>query len=208
MSFGLKNVGVTYQRLMDKAFQKQIDRNFEVYVDDLVIKSRTEKEVIRDIEETFMTLREINMKLNPKKCAFGMREGTFLGYKVDVDGLRVCPDKVEAVISLPSPKCLKESQKRNGKLASLNRFLSKSAEKSLPFLKTLKKCAKKSDFQWTTEAEMTFKQMKKLIVELPMLTTPKEKKEVIMYLVAAKEAISAVLMMKRDGKQTPIYFVS
>ncbi|GKC20114.1 reverse transcriptase domain-containing protein [Tanacetum coccineum] len=130
ISFGLKNAGATYQRLVDKAFQKQIGRNLEVYVDDLVIKSRTEKEVIRDMEETFKTLREINMKLNPKKCAFGIQEGTFLRYKIDADGLRVCPDKVEAVLNLQSPRCVKDIQKLNGKLASLNRFLSKSAEKS------------------------------------------------------------------------------
>ncbi|GJY36921.1 reverse transcriptase domain-containing protein [Tanacetum coccineum] len=137
-----------------------------------------------------------------------MWEGTFLGYKVDADGLRVCPDKVEAVLSLPSLKCLKDVQKLNGKLASLNIFLSKSSEKSLPFFKTLKKCTKKSDFQWTAKVEMAFKQMKRLIAELPMLTAPKEKEELIMYLAAAKEAISAVLMMERDGKQMPIYFVS
>ncbi|GKC02191.1 reverse transcriptase domain-containing protein [Tanacetum coccineum] len=208
MQFGLKNTGATYQRLADTAFQKQIDHNLEVCVDDLVIKSCTEQEVIRDIEETFKTLREINMKLNPKKCTFGMREGTFLGYKVNADGLKVCPDKVEAVLSLSSPKCLKDVQKLNGKLASLNRFLSKSAEKSLPFFKTLKKCTKKSDFQWTAEAETAFKQMKKLIAKLPMLTAPKEKKELIVYLAAAKEAISAVLMTERNGKQMPIYFVS
>ncbi|GJS62197.1 reverse transcriptase domain-containing protein [Tanacetum coccineum] len=88
MLFGLKNVGATHQRLVDKAFQKQIGQNLEVYVDDQIIKIRTEKEVIRDIEETFRTLMGINMKLNPKKCAFGMREGTFLGYKVDANGLR------------------------------------------------------------------------------------------------------------------------
>ncbi|GJY67006.1 reverse transcriptase domain-containing protein [Tanacetum coccineum] len=163
ISFELKNAGATYQRVVDKAFQKQIGRNLKVYVDDLVIKSQTEKEVFIDIGEMFKTLREINMKLNPKKRAFGMREGTFLGYKVDADGLRVCPDK---------------------------------------------KCTKKSDFQWTAEAEMVFKQMKRLIAELPMLAAPKEKEELIMYLAAAKEAISVVLMTKRDGKQIPIYFVS
>nr|GEV00566.1 reverse transcriptase domain-containing protein [Tanacetum cinerariifolium] len=186
MPFGLKNAGATYQRLVDKAFQKQIGQNLKVYVDDLVIKSQTEEEVIRDAEEMFKTLRKINMKLNPKKCAFGMREGTFLGYKVDADGLRVSPDKVKAVIDLPSPKCLKDVQKLNGKLASLNRFLSKSAEKSLSFFKTLKKCTKKSDFQWTLEAEEAFKEMKQSIAELPMLTAPKEKEELIIYLAAAK----------------------
>ncbi|GJU36167.1 reverse transcriptase domain-containing protein [Tanacetum coccineum] len=208
MSFGLKNAGATYQRLVDKAFQRQIGRNLEVYVDDLVIKSRTEEEIIRDITETFKTLRQINMKLNPKKCSFGMQEGMFLGYKVNTDGLKVCPEKADAVLSLPSPRCLKDVQKLNGKLASLNRFLSKSAEKSLPFFKTLKKCTKKSDFQWTQEAEAAFKQMKKLIAELPMLTAPKEKEELIVYLAAAKEAISAVLMTDREDKQVPVYFVS
>nr|GEW92785.1 reverse transcriptase domain-containing protein [Tanacetum cinerariifolium] len=148
------------------------------------------------------------MKLNPKKCTFGMREGTFLGYKVNADGLKVCPDKVEAVLSLPSPKCLKDVQKLNGRLANLNRFLSKSAEKLVQFFKTLKKCTKKSDFQWTAKAKTAFKQMKKSIAELPMLIAPKEKEELIIYLAAAKKAISAVLMTERDGKQMPIYFIS
>ncbi|GJS90866.1 hypothetical protein Tco_0773502 [Tanacetum coccineum] len=105
MPFGLKNAGATYQRLVDRAFQKQIRGNLE--------------------------------------------EGMFLGYKVNADELKVCPDKADAVLSLPSLRCLKAVQKLNGKLASLNRFLSKSAEKSLPFFKTLKKCTKKSNFQWT-----------------------------------------------------------
>ncbi|GJU77277.1 reverse transcriptase domain-containing protein [Tanacetum coccineum] len=208
MPFGLKNAGSTYQRLVDKAFQRQIGRNLEVYVDDLVIKSHTEEEIIRDITETFKTLRQINMKLNPKKCTFGMQEGMFLGYKVSTNGLRACPDKTDTVLGLPSPRCIKDVQKLNGKLASLNRFLSKSAEKSLPFFKTLKKCTKKSDFQWTPEAEEAFKQMKKLIAELPTLTAPREHEELIIYLAAAKEAISAVLMTDREGRQIPVYFVS
>ncbi|GJT83556.1 reverse transcriptase domain-containing protein [Tanacetum coccineum] len=198
----------TYQRLVDKAFQKQIGINLEVYVDELVIKSRTEHEIIRDIEETFKTLREINTKQNRKKCTFGIEEGMFLGYKVNTKGIKVCPDKVEAVLSLQSLKCLKDVQKMNGKLASLNRFLSKSAEKSLPFFKTLKKCTKKSDFQWTAEAKDAFKKMKQLIAELPTLTAPMEKEELIVYLAEAREAVNAVLMTEREAKQMPVYFAS
>ncbi|GJR49182.1 reverse transcriptase domain-containing protein [Tanacetum coccineum] len=208
MPFGLRNAGATYQHLVDKAFHKQIGGNLEVYVDDLVIKSCTKDEIIRDIEETFKTLREINMKLNPKKCTFGVEEGMFLGYKVNTKGIKVCPDKVNAVLSLPSPKCLKDVQKLNGKLISLNRFLAKSAEKSLLFFKTLKRCTKKSDFHLTEEAEFVFKQMKQLIAELPTLTAPEEKEELIVYLAAEKEAVSAVLMTEREAKKMPIYFVS
>ncbi|GJY61338.1 reverse transcriptase domain-containing protein [Tanacetum coccineum] len=208
MPFGLKNAGATYQRLVDKAFDRQIGRNLEIYVDDLVIKSHTETELLRDIEETFRTLRKINMKLNPKKCTFGATEGMFLGYMISPEGIKPCPDKTEAVLQLPSPRTIKEVQSLNGKLASLNRFLSKSAEKSLPLFKTLKKCIKKSDFHWTPEAEQAFKQLKQHLVKLPMLVAPKPKEELIMYLSASYGAISAVLMTERDTVQTPVYFVS
>ncbi|GJT59502.1 reverse transcriptase domain-containing protein [Tanacetum coccineum] len=130
MPFGLKNIGATYQRLMDKAFDSQVGRNIEVYVDDLVIKSHTEAEMLRDIDETFRTLRKINMKLNPKKCTFGAVEGMFLRYMISLEGIKLCPDKTEVVLQLPSPRTIKEVQSLNGKLASLNRFLSKSAERT------------------------------------------------------------------------------
>ncbi|GJR20624.1 reverse transcriptase domain-containing protein [Tanacetum coccineum] len=91
-------------------------------------------------------------------------------------------------IKLSVTKMLKRRVEINGKLASLNKFLAKSAEKSLPFFKTLKKCTKKSDFLWTEEAEAAFKQMKEHIAKLPMLTAPEEQKELIVYLAASKEA--------------------
>nr|GEV20961.1 reverse transcriptase domain-containing protein [Tanacetum cinerariifolium] len=135
-------------------------------------------------------------------------ERTFLGYKVSSKGLKVCSDKVDVVLSIPSPECLKDVQKLNEKLASLNRFLAKSAEKSLPFFRTLKKCTKKSDFHWSVEAEEAFKQMKQLIAELPMLVAPMKNEELIVYLAAVKETVSVVLITEREAKQMPIYFVS
>nr|GEV20843.1 reverse transcriptase domain-containing protein [Tanacetum cinerariifolium] len=143
MPFGLKNAGATYQRLMDKAFESQVGRNIEVYVDDLVVKSYTEAEMMREIEETFCTLHKVNMKLNPKKCSFELAEGVFLGYVITPEGIKPCPDKTTAVLQLPSPRTIKEVQSLNGKLTSLNRFLSKSAEKSPPMFQTLKSALKK-----------------------------------------------------------------
>ncbi|GKD18442.1 reverse transcriptase domain-containing protein [Tanacetum coccineum] len=207
MPFGLKNAGATYQGLVDKAFDNQVGRNIEVYVNDLVIKSHTETEMLRDIDKTFCTLRKINMKLNPKKCTFGVVEGMFLGYMISPEGIKPCPDKTEAVLRLPSLQTIKEVQSLNGKLAGLNRFLSKSAEKSLPLFKTLKKCIKKSDFRWTPEAEQAFKQLKQYLSELPMLVPPKPKEELIVYMSASHGAISAVLMTERGTVQTPVYFI-
>nr|GFA18624.1 reverse transcriptase domain-containing protein [Tanacetum cinerariifolium] len=138
----------------------------------------------------------------------GNAEGVFLGYVITPEGIKPCPDKTTAVLQLPSPKTIKEVQSLNGKLASLNRFLSKSAEKSLPLFQTLKKCIKKSDFRWTTEAEQAFQQLKQHLSALPLLAAPKPQEELIMYLSATHGAISAVLLTERGTAQTPIYFIS
>ncbi|GJX48809.1 reverse transcriptase domain-containing protein [Tanacetum coccineum] len=129
-------------------------------------------------------------------------------YKGDPSGARKEPDKTEVVLQLPSPRTIKEVQSLNGKLARLNRFLSKSAENSLPLFKTLKKCIKKSEFNSTPEVEQAFKQLKQHLSELPLLVAPKPKEELIVYLAASHGAISAVLMTERDTIQTPVYFVS
>ena len=82
MPFGLKNVGATYQRLVNKMFNNQIGRNMEVYVDDMLIKSKEELTHLNDLRETFATLRQYQMKLNPSKCAFGVASRKFLGFMV------------------------------------------------------------------------------------------------------------------------------
>ncbi|XP_076909713.1 uncharacterized protein LOC143567084 [Bidens hawaiensis] len=82
MPFGLKNAGATYLRFMDQLFEEQRGRNMEIYVDDLVIKSKHEEGMLRDIREMFQTLKGANMKLNPGKCSFGWEEGKFLGVLV------------------------------------------------------------------------------------------------------------------------------
>jgi RNase adaptor protein for sRNA GlmZ degradation len=93
------------------------------------------------------------MKLNPKKCSFGMEVGQFLGVMVTKEGFKANPDKVRAVIEMPSPSTLKEVRSLNGRLAALNRFLARHAERSIAFISTMRKCLTKSSFQWTPEAE-------------------------------------------------------
>ena len=82
MSFGLKNVGAIYQRLVNQMFSKQIARNMKVYVDDMLVKSREAKTHLTDLQEAFDTLRGYRMKLNPAKCLFGVSLGKFLGFMV------------------------------------------------------------------------------------------------------------------------------
>ena len=95
MSFGLKNAGATYQRLMNKMFAQQIGRNVQVYVDDMLVKSRREEDHLEDLRETFNTLRSYNMKLKPGKCAFEVTVGKFLGFKVSQRGIETNPEERE-----------------------------------------------------------------------------------------------------------------
>ena len=91
MSFELKNVGTTYQRLITKIFKPLIGRTIQVYINDIVVKSETRVEHVQHLEVTFCLLRAYNMKLNPTKCAFDVNAGTFLGFMVNQMGIEVNP---------------------------------------------------------------------------------------------------------------------
>ena len=137
MPFDLKNAGATYQRLVNKIFQDQIGRNMEVYVDDMLVKSIREEEHIKDLQEAFRTLRKHRMKLNPTKCTFGVASGKFLGFMVTQRGIEANPEKIKAILGMKHPSNKKEVQQLTGRVAALSRFISKSAERCLPFFKVL-----------------------------------------------------------------------
>ena len=108
MPFGLKNVGATYQRLVNHMFHPQIGQNVEVYVDDMLVKSQDEEIHLDDLQETFDTLRQYNIKLNPNKCAFGVSSGKFLGFMVSHRGIEANPDKIQAILDMKPPQNVKE----------------------------------------------------------------------------------------------------
>ena len=103
MSFGLKNAGATYQRLMNKMFANQIGRNVQVYIDDMLVKSRMEDH-LEDLKETFNTFHYYNMKLNLSKCAFRVTVGKFLGFIMSQRGIEANHDKIRAIIEMTPPK--------------------------------------------------------------------------------------------------------
>ncbi|KAH9792469.1 hypothetical protein KPL71_004135 [Citrus sinensis] len=123
MSFGLKNVGATYQRLVNKIFKSLIGRTMEVYVDDMITKSKKPNERVKHLEETFGLLRKYKMKLNSEKCAFRVESRKFLGFIVSHRGIEANPEKIQAIVQMRSPRNLKEIQSLTGKLAALTSTL-------------------------------------------------------------------------------------
>ncbi|KAL0385128.1 UNVERIFIED_CONTAM: Polyprotein P3 [Sesamum radiatum] len=205
MPFGLKNAGATYQRLVNKMFRNQVGATMEVYVDDMLVKSRRKDDHLGYLKQAFDVMRAYGMKLNPSKCAFGVRGGKFLGYMVSERGIEANPEKIEAISKLKSPRSLKEIQKLTGKIASLSHFISKSADRSLLFFKSL---GKAKEFKWTEECEQALQNLKSYLVTPPLLANPKQGETLFLYLAISEEAVNTVLVRESEKVQNPVYYVS
>ena len=108
MPFGLKNARATYQRLVNKMFVQQIGLNVEVYVDDMLVKSKKEDHHLNDLRKTFETLRLCRMELNPSKCVFEVLSRKFLGFMVSQWGVEANLDKIQAILEMSPSKNVKE----------------------------------------------------------------------------------------------------
>ena len=158
MPFALKNAGATYQRLVNKIFMLLIGRTMEVYVDDMITKSKNSADHVRHLEETFDLLKKYRMKLNPEKCVFKVSSGKFLGFLVSHRGIEVNPEKIRAIVEMP--RTVKEVQSLTGNLAALNRFISRATDKCHPFFQIMRKVRK---MEWTAEYEKEFGQLKEYL---------------------------------------------
>jgi hypothetical protein len=139
MPKGLKNAGGSFSRMTAKVLCSQIGRNVLTYVDDIIVNSTKQENHIADLQETFANFRKAGLKLNPEKCVFGVRKGKFLGCLVLTKGIEAHPNKIEAILWMEPPK-----SRKGARLASLNRFISRSTERK-PFFEVLKSA---EVFQW------------------------------------------------------------
>ena len=203
MPFGLKNARATYQRLMNRMFHDQIGKNVEVYIDNMLVKSKEEGDHLKDLEETFKTLRRYQMKLNPSKCAFGVSSSKFLGFMVSQRGIEANPYKIKAILEMQPPRTIKETQGLTERIATLNRFVSRSTDKCLPFFKVLTKA-----FGWTDECQQAFEELKVYLATPPLLSPSKQGEELYLYLAISPTVISSALLREENGQQLPVCYTS
>jgi hypothetical protein len=191
-----------------KVLHSQIGRNVLTYVDDIIVKSTKQENHIADLQETFANFRQAGLKLNPEKCVFGVRKGKFLGCLVSTRGIEANPNKIEAILRMEPPNTKKGAQRLAGRLASLNKFISR-LERNLPFFEILKSA---EVFQWGPTQQKAFEELKQYMIDLTTLTPPSPGAPLLLYVAASHSAVSAALVQeKQDGqikKQAPVYFVS
>jgi hypothetical protein len=146
--------------------------------------------------------------LNPEKCVFGVKKGKFLGCLVSTKGIEANPNKIEAILRMEPPSTMKGAQRLTGRLASLNRFISRSAERNLPFFEVLKSA---EVFQWGSAQQKDFEELKQYLIDLTTLIPPTPGDPLLLYVAASHSAVSAALVQEelkgQTKKQAPIYFV-
>jgi hypothetical protein len=191
MTFGLKNARVTYQKAIQKCLECQISDNVEAYVDNVVVKTTVEDNLITDLAQTIAILRRYCWKLNPEKCVFSVPSGKLLGFMVNHQGIEANPTKVEAICKMMMPTGKKDVMKFTDMMAALGCFISKLGEKGLPFFKLLKRSNK---FVWMDKANQALEELKTFLTTALVMVPPAPKEILLLYISTSTQVVSAVLV--------------
>ena len=143
------------------------------------------------------------MNLNPSKCAFGVSSGKFLGFMVSHMGIEANPDKIQAILDMKPPQNVKEVQSLTERVVALNRFVSKTIYKCLPFFRVLKKA-----FEWTDDCQRAFQDLKAYLTTVPLLSPSVLGEELYLYLVVTPHAVSSALIREEGRVQKSRYYTS
>ena len=179
-------------------FKSQLGKNIEIYIDDMVVKSKMVSEHLGDLRAIFEILRKYKLRLNASKYSFGVGAGKFLGYMVTHRGIEVNPDQIKTINNLRSPRNPKEVQKLTRMAAALNRFISRSADKCRPFFLLINKW---QCFEWTEECATAFQQLKDYLARPSIMSSPEPDEVLFAYIAVAPYAVSLVLIRVDYGVQ-------
>lgn len=203
MPFGLHNAPSTWQRFIDSVIGADLEPHVFVYLDDIIVCTDKFERHLEILREILHRLREANVTLNQTKCCICRKELRYLGYIVDHRGLRVDPDKVEAIISIPTPKSQKSVRQFCGTASWYRRFIPNFASRLYPLTNLLKKSKK---FVWSEEASMAFEDIRSCLIKAPILTCPDFTKPFVISCDASGVGLGAILGQENDhGEQVVAY---
>eukprot|EP00253_Pinus_taeda_P011069 PITA_11069 len=202
MPFGLSNAPSTFMRLMNEMLKEFIGKFVIVYLDDILIFSRTKREHLQHICRVFEKLQHNKLLVNLKKCTFLQKELIYLGFVVAENELKMDPEKITAIMSWPSPKSLFEVCSFHGLASFYRKFIKNFSEICVPMLETIKKASE--PFCWTKAVEDSFQLLKRKITERPILRLPDFSKPFQVRCDASGTAIGAVL----SQEDRPVAFFS
>src|SRR5581483_1613593 len=205
MPFGLCNAPATFQRTMDYVLRDIRNEFVMVYLDDVIIYSKTFEEHMIHIKEVFNRIREANLRLKAEKCCFAEKELQFLGHVVGQEGVKPDPEKIEKVVNYPSPTNLRDLRGALGLFSYYRRFIENFSQVAEPLYELLKKDA---PYIWTDRQQKSFDILKDKLTRAPIVRYPDFEKPFFLYTDASKSGLGAVLAQKDDKEEYVIAYAS
>src|SRR5580765_6680025 len=169
MPFGLHSAPATFQRLLDTVIGPTLEPHVFVYLDDIIVISKTFDEHLRLLTEVFRRLRDARLRLNPAKCRFCVDQLKYLGHVVDRHGIRTDPEKVSAVVDWPAPSSVKQIRQFLGMASWYRRFIENFSTLAAPLTRLTRKNAR---WAWGPEEDTAFRALKKTLTSAPVLACP------------------------------------
>jgi 8-oxo-dGTP pyrophosphatase MutT (NUDIX family)/predicted aspartyl protease len=197
MPFGLCNAPATFQRTMDKVLAGIKEQFVLVYLDDVIIYSKTFKEHIQHLTEVLTRIRKANLRLKAEKCYFAATELQFLGHVVGKEGVKPDPEKVDKMVNYPEPKNIRELRGVLGLFSYYRRFIKDFAQLADPLYKLLKK---DTVYEWTDLQQQAFENLREKLTQAPVVQYPDFNRPFLLYTDASQIGIGAVLAQKDNDK--------
>jgi ribonuclease HI len=207
MTFGLKNAGATYQRAMNYIFHDLIGKLVEIYIDDVVVKSASIEGHLEDLRQVLERTRRFGLRTNPKKCAFGVSTGQFLGFLVYERGIEIGLKSQEAVRTMVPPTTKRELQQLIGKINFVRRFISNLSGRIEPFMELVKIKANE-EFRWGVEQQQAFEEIKEYLSKPSVLVPPQQDRPFYVYLSVGDTSIASVVIQVHDNKERVVFYLS
>uniref|UniRef100_A0A2N9EGY2 RNase H type-1 domain-containing protein n=1 Tax=Fagus sylvatica TaxID=28930 RepID=A0A2N9EGY2_FAGSY len=208
MPFSLKNAGATYQRAMVTLFHDMIHHEIEVYVDDMIAKSRTTQDHLTDLRKLFQQLKKYQLRLNPNKCAFGVTSGKLLGFIVSGRGIEIRSRKGSSLYeACPHQRQRKRSEASWEGINYIARFIAQLTATCEPLFKLLRKDVK---IKWTEDCQKAFDKIKEYLLNPPILVPPTPGRPLILYLTVQEASMGCMLGQQDETgrKEQAIYYLS
>ena len=205
MPFGLTNAPATFMHLMNSVLAPYLDKFVIVYLDDILIYSRTLEEHIHHVDEVLGILKQHQLYAKMKKCAFGKTQVEFLGHQVSAKGIATSPHKIEAVQQWPTPRNLRELRGFLGFVNYYRKFVPHFSERSAPLTQLLRK---NEPWNWSRNRQGAFQDLKKALTSAPTLLIPDPNRTFLLTTDASEVALGAVLAQNQGNGFQPIAFES
>ena len=187
-------------------FHDFIHKTVEVYVDDILIKSKRKEDHVQDLKAAFERMKQYKLRVKPQKCVFGVSSRKLLGHIVSRRGVEVDPKKIKAISEMAPPTNLKQLRSLQGKVQAIRRFICQLTDKIAPMSHLLKKDV---EFKWDDKCQESFDKIKEYLLHPPVLAPYRHGEPLWLYVSATEHAFGVMLAKKEDdGKERAIYFIS